>query len=473
MPRADQRLYAAFLRLGRAFEAERLPLVGATGGGPVCHSLAWRRCLRAAHEAPRVGDGLAEGARTLALLHQQLETLRLAEGRTRQALAEWAALSSRFGALLSGRASSGSPHLSGSGGDSGSPSAAASSLAGPFLAAAAAEEGLSLLSRQVQELADPLCFLEQELDSNSSSSSSGSGSGEPGAVTLDGLAAAVRQQHPALFGSSAADARGGGAAGGGAAARRLEQAAALADALYRQQRFKFEPFEWVYEGLSPLLLPERLLRRKLAPVTLATVAAGVARRLGLPLLPVPADAGEEIAAAVVEGPGGGAAAGGLPLDQLRPDVAQRYAGRAAAAPPTAGPWALLLDCSSGSSSPGSSTSSSSAAGVGGGSGGAAGGQAGRRWTHAMDACTGELVDVAGAAQRYPGLQLSAKWEQLAPLVGWQHMVRTVIQAHQRRGESDLVAHWVYVLLALDPHAAEWGHMLAGSSGGGRPGSAGR
>ncbi len=328
-----------------------------------------------------------------------------------QALAEWAALSSRFGALLSGHASSGSLHLSGSGGDSGSPSAAASSPAGPFLAAAAAEEGLSLLSRQVQELADPLFFLEQELDSNSSSSSSSSsGSGEPGAVTLDGLAAAVRQQHPTLFGSSASDACGGVAAGGGAAARRLEQAAALADVLYRQQRFKFEPFEWVYEGLSPLLLPERMLRRKLAPVTLATVAAGVARRLGLPLLPVPADAGEEIAAAVVEGPGGGAAAGGLPLDQLRPDVAQRYAGRAAAAPPTAGPWALLLDCSSGSSSPGSSSSSSSAAGVDGGRGGAAGGQAGRRWTHAMDACTGELVDVAGAAQRYPGLQLvRAAW----------------------------------------------------------------
>ena len=34
-----------------------------------------------------------------------------------------------------------------------------------------------------------------------------------------------------------------------------------------------------------------------------------------------------------------------------------------------------------------------------------------------------------------------------------------LQAHQRRGESDLVAHWVYVLLALDPQAAEWEFML--------------
>jgi hypothetical protein len=36
------------------------------------------------------------------------------------------------------------------------------------------------------------------------------------------------------------------------------------------------------------------------------------------------------------------------------------------------------------------------------------------------------------------------------------------QAHQRRGESDLVAHWMYVLLALDTQAPEWEHMLLGS-----------
>lgn len=316
-----------------------------------------------------------------------------------QALAEWAALSNRFGAHLSGCPSSTSAHVGNDG--SGSTSAGAHLPGSPFLAAAAAEEGLALLSRQAQELADPLFLLDL---AGGSDSSSGSGSSEPGAATLDDLAAAVRQQHPALFGRDAAHATGsgtggaggtsgGGSTGGGAAARRLEQAAALADVLYRQQRFKFEPFEWVYEGLPPLLLPERLARRKLAPVTLATVAAGVARRLGLPLLPVPAEANEEIAAAVAEGPAGGAAAGGLPLDQLRPDVAQRYAGRAAAAPPTAGPWALLLDCSSDSSS------------GHGGVDGAQGRQPGQHWTHAVDACTGELLDAAGAAHKYPGLQL--------------------------------------------------------------------
>lgn len=45
------------------------------------------------------------------------------------------------------------------------------------------------------------------------------------------------------------------------------------------------------------------------------------------------------------------------------------------------------------------------------------------------------------------------------LIYWQELARTAVQAHQRRGESDLVAHWMYVLLALDPQAAEWGFML--------------
>lgn len=47
---------------------------------------------------------------------------------------------------------------------------------------------------------------------------------------------------------------------------------------------------------------------------------------------------------------------------------------------------------------------------------------------------------------------------------WRALLRTIIQAHQRRGESDLVAHWTYVLLALDPGAAEWAYMLRQGSG---------
>jgi hypothetical protein len=45
---------------------------------------------------------------------------------------------------------------------------------------------------------------------------------------------------------------------------------------------------------------------------------------------------------------------------------------------------------------------------------------------------------------------------------WSEMARTMVTAHQRRGESDLVAHWMYCALALDTRAPEWGHALGGA-----------
>jgi hypothetical protein len=48
----------------------------------------------------------------------------------------------------------------------------------------------------------------------------------------------------------------------------------------------------------------------------------------------------------------------------------------------------------------------------------------------------------------------------ACIVGvWSEMARTMVTAHQRRGESDLVAHWMYQALALDSRAPEWAHTL--------------
>ena len=420
-----------------------------------------------------------------------------------QALAGWAALADRFSSSCS--ASSGS-------GSSSSPGFL------PFAAAAAAEEGLALLSRQSEELTDPLqaelAALEAAAAEGDAAAAGSSSQGEPPEVSLDELAAEARRQHPDLFppstdstGSTDGGSSSGGAgAGGGELQRR--RAAALAALLHRQHRFRHEPFEWVYEGLAPLLLPPRLRRRKLAPLAAAAVAAGVGRRLGLPLLPVPAESGEGLAAAVTEGPAGGAAAaGGLPLERLRPDVAQRYAGRAGGAPPAAGPWVLLVP----------------AAGDGAQQQQQQRGQQ-QAWSGVMDACTGEVLEPAAARARWPALSLGPEWALRAPLTAWQHAVRTVIQvgagmvgacvcapvcslqrraggaaarrcrpraaanalprssrrpatptcilpghtarpgapqAHQRRGESDLVAHWVYVLLALDPQAEEWAHVLGG------------
>ncbi|KAI3424261.1 hypothetical protein D9Q98_009615 [Chlorella vulgaris] len=430
MPRADQRLYTALLRLTRRFRAAGLPVLGIAGTDAVCYSLDWPGAVRQQLQHPPLGIGLAEGFKLLARLEQQLETLMQAEEHTREALAEWAALTDSFNPRPQ-RLSSRPNNL----------------LPPAARAAAAAEQGLALLTRQAQQLTDPL-LLDLELAGPSEDAEDG-----PAALSLDELAAAVQQQYPDLFVSQQQQTAAVAAdEGAGDRDLRLQQLAALQNELYSHQRFKYEPFEWVYEGLQPLLLPQQLQRRKLAPLTLAVVAAGVGRRLGLSLLPAPAEGGEGIAATVEEGVGGGPAAQGLvPLDKLRPDVAQRYAGRAQGGmAPAAGPWVLLLPAAA----PGAPSDSSSSSGSS---------RRWQQWSHAIDACTGEVMDAAAAQQRYPDLHLTSDWQLRSPLVGWQHMVRTIIQAHQRRGESDLVAHWVYVLLALDPQAAEWGHMLHDSS----------
>lgn len=39
--------------------------------------------------------------------------------------------------------------------------------------------------------------------------------------------------------------------------------------------------------------------------------------------------------------------------------------------------------------------------------------------------------------------------------------RVAVTAHQRRGESDAVAFWMYQLMALDCMAPEWQHVMPG------------
>lgn len=42
---------------------------------------------------------------------------------------------------------------------------------------------------------------------------------------------------------------------------------------------------------------------------------------------------------------------------------------------------------------------------------------------------------------------------------WASLARSMVTAHQRRGESDFVAQWLFQLLALDSRAVEWSHVL--------------
>lgn len=67
-------------------------------------------------------------------------------------------------------------------------------------------------------------------------------------------------------------------------ATRAEMHAAAA-ALGRALKFDSPPFEWVYEGYKPLMLPDVVALRRGVPVALATLTVAVLRRLGLAVVP--------------------------------------------------------------------------------------------------------------------------------------------------------------------------------------------
>jgi hypothetical protein len=70
-------------------------------------------------------------------------------------------------------------------------------------------------------------------------------------------------------------------------------------------------------------------------------------------------------------------------------------------------------------------------------------------------------DAAPAAEAHnPGAVPGAAVLQPPGVVAvWSSLARSMVTAHQRRGESDFVAQWLYQLLALDTQAVEWAHVL--------------
>ena len=77
-----------------------------------------------------------------------------------------------------------------------------------------------------------------------------------------------------------------------------------AQVLVKDLRFQQKPFEWNYEGLAPLLLRDVLRTRRGISLSLAMLCSGVARRMGLSLLPLPVSlAGGRTPHACVHAPG--------------------------------------------------------------------------------------------------------------------------------------------------------------------------
>ncbi|KAG1678013.1 hypothetical protein FOA52_000808 [Chlamydomonas sp. UWO 241] len=321
-------------------------------------------------------------------------------------------------------------------------------------------------------------------------SEQGGGGGErcTTSAALDLLARRVRTAHPGLF-PGAPDAAAPAAAPAVAAAaaaaapypappaapaapaaplvpheHTTAQLDAIADSLLRGRgRLRHEAVEWVYDGLRPLTLAGLLSERRGVPLSLALAFVAVARRLGVPAVPVCC------------------ADTTTAYNNTSEEAAARHAGRAVVAAPSPDRW--LVAAPTGAEGGccvrcgGGGAGASAAALPGCGCGASAGADASadgpprpfapggawlvdvgargapvRGWRHQSDDAGASAALGAVAEWGEPG-----RGPQLASFCAL--LVRAAMVAHQRRGEADLVVHYMYQLLALDPGAAEWARAL--------------
>ncbi len=234
--------------------------------------------------------------------------------------------------------------------------------------------------------------------------------------------------------------------------RRIEEAVAICGAnptaeafleAMRSLKYKYEPFEWVYEGLDPILMSTILNcrtgpgRKKCTPAALALALATVGERVGLKLLPMPA-----FAASQSGGTGGKGVDQQLDLsllEGLSDDALLRMRSKSQAVAPEPSTWLLRVD----------------------NDGSAADSEADRCVNRWIDCKQGLVVGEEEVSARFPDLAGYdvARWRAESALKTWQGLVDLAIQAHTRRGESDAVANWLYVKLALDVFALEWERAL--------------
>ncbi|KAF5831668.1 hypothetical protein DUNSADRAFT_12748 [Dunaliella salina] len=207
-----------------------------------------------------------------------------------------------------------------------------------------------------------------------------------------------------------------------------QQFLAIQTLMYQHLKLKHEPIEWVYDGLAPLMLQEVLHRRKTGTTDDVYNEYNVYNVYGPTTLSMPED--------------------------VPHDVAVRHAGRGAVSGIPTDAWLV-----SGLLQPPGSTDGSVF------------------WRPSgifLDvSCRGGAVLTAEQAQQRYG---EGENEQEGAIMPWHkgcvwrpegvlaagcaELARATMVAHQRRGESDLVVHWLYQLLALDPTASEWEQMQA-------------
>ncbi|KAG7668599.1 hypothetical protein Ndes2526B_g03781 [Nannochloris sp. 'desiccata'] len=421
MGRPEKALYASAQRLLRRFEAEQIPFIGPIGSDLVAWNLNPATSLTAWFHRDSTAPGsasLEEGLQLLSRLESQLAVLKECEEDTRDALGDWADLAQKYQIPPSS-------HLSFAG-------------VPAYMAAAACEAGMELLTEHVLNLTDPLGIygsLDEEQEDE-----------DERGLGVEELAQTVLQRAAAtgIDLTNKSDISG-----------RLH---ALVDVLYRTPKIKlkYEPFEWVYEGLNPLLLPKVLRKRKGTPAALAVAAAAVGRRVNVSLLPMPA--------ASIEAGAGQDPDAAIPVENLPPDLQQRVSSSTQAAAPGPGQWLLKVFADTSTSRSPEDTlnrSNEEYNSVKGNNNNNNGVEIEDLGLY-VDPSNGHILSSLEIQTKFPAVgHLSpAEWQEQSVLRTWQGLCRIAMQAHQRRGESDFVAHWMFICLALDPSAPEWNRALA-------------
>eukprot|EP00238_Polyblepharides_amylifera_P007544 CAMPEP_0196592578 /NCGR_PEP_ID=MMETSP1081-20130531/73110_1 /TAXON_ID=36882 /ORGANISM="Pyramimonas amylifera, Strain CCMP720" /LENGTH=271 /DNA_ID=CAMNT_0041916311 /DNA_START=410 /DNA_END=1225 /DNA_ORIENTATION=+ len=182
----------------------------------------------------------------------------------------------------------------------------------------------------------------------------------------------------------------------------------LCKVLYEEEGLKGEQSEFLYTGFSHVLLPGVLENRRGVPLGLSVLVLSLARRLGLPVSGVPAF-----------------------LSPVEPkNTIRSLAREISTVAPSAPPCILRVELPSQASvyfDP---------------------------FNKGAKLTEDECRNIAAMS----GLGEEGVAKTASPAQWYAAMARVMVQVHQRRGESDYVAHWVYQLLAIDPHAPEWTEM---------------
>ncbi|DBB12185.1 hypothetical protein WJX82_000627 [Trebouxia sp. C0006] len=220
-----------------------------------------------------------------------------------------------------------------------------------------------------------------------------------------------------------------------------QQLQCITQTLFHKARFRQDPFEWVYEGLSPLDMLDVLTSGKGISLTLAITFAGVARELGIPVSLLP----------ILEAP--------VPELAIPENIRHRQATQTIATAPEPNAWlvrtewpAQMAALQHGAKHPEQQTPVP-------------------RDMHATNAeelqpcfadpVKGSVMSLADCQAKYPHMQLAAQWRwDVSVLQVLAEFPRVAVTAHQRRGESDAVAFWMYQLMALDCMAPEWQHVMS-------------